>query len=257
MLRWFEHNQIYHPDRNLKATGAELGRLYQDVFFCAADGVKLHGWFYPSDPDLPRRRLALLFCHGNAGNISHRLHTCEAILATGVNVFIFDYRGYGRSHGWPSEEGTYHDAHAAFQWLRDKGFAAEDIIAFGESLGGGIASDLARREPLGGLVLQSSFTSIPDLGGEWFPWLPVRSFATVHYDTCARLPCLKMPVLIMHSRVDGLIPFRHAERNFAAANEPKLLWELKGHHNEPLADRDLFVSGLDKFLRMVSLETQA
>ena len=251
MLRWFEHSQVYHPDRVLTATGAELGRPFEDVRFKASDGVELNGWFFPASTNSHRPKLAVLVCHGNAGNISHRLDTCAALLATGVNVFVFDYRGYGRSQGRPSEEGTYRDAQAAYQWLRQKGFAGTNIIAFGESLGGGIAAELAVREPLGGLVLQSTFTSIPDMGAELFPWLPVRWLGTIHYDTQSKLPRLHVPVLVMHSPADELIRFHHGQSNFAAANEPKLFWELKGEHNDPLADAQHFIAGMEKFLALV------
>jgi hypothetical protein len=152
MLRWFEHSQVYHPDRVLTATGAELGRPFEDVWFTASDGVKLNGWFYPAAKNAPHCQLAILLCHGNAGNIGDRLGICRALLATGVSVFLFDYRGYGRSAGRPSEEGTYLDGQAAYQWLRQKG-ACGTIVPFGESLGGGIASELAIREKVGGLVL--------------------------------------------------------------------------------------------------------
>ncbi len=251
MLRYFEHSQVYHPERTLSASGAELGRPFQNVSFTASDGVELHGWFYPGDTNLPRARLAVLVCHGNAGNICHRLGLCQGLLAAGVSVFVFDYRGYGRSEGRPSEEGTYRDAQAARQWLADRGFPGGQVIAFGESLGGGVASELALREPLGGLVLQSTFTSIPDLGAELFPWLPVRWLATIRYDTRAKLPRIKVPVLVMHSRDDELVGFRHAQTNFAAANPPKLFCELKGTHNDPLGDRRQFLRGLEQFLPMV------
>ena len=146
MFRWFEHSQVYHPDRVMTATGAELSRPFEDVFFKASDGAELNGWFFPADTNSPRRHLVVLVCHGNAGNISHRLDTYAAILATGVNVFAFDYRGFGRSRGQPSEEGTYRDAQAAYEWLRQKGFAGTSIVAFGGSLGGGVAAELAVRE---------------------------------------------------------------------------------------------------------------
>jgi fermentation-respiration switch protein FrsA (DUF1100 family) len=251
MLRWFEHSQVYHPDRVLTATGAELGRPFEDVRFKASDGVQLNGWFFPASTNSPRVPFALLLCHGNAGNISHRLDTCAALLATGASVFVFDYRGYGRSQGRPSEEGTYRDAQAAYQWLRQKGFPGTNIIAFGESLGGGVAAELATRETVGGLVLQSTFTSIPDMGADLFPWLPVRWLGTIHYDTRSKLPLLKLPVLVMHSPADELVRFRHGQRNFAAANEPKLFWELRGDHNDPLADTKHFIAGLEKFLSLI------
>ena len=251
MLRWFEHAQVYHPDRVLTATGAALGRPFEDVQFEASDGVELNGWFFPAGTNSHRAHLAILLCHGNAGNISHRLDTCAALLATGASVFVFDYRGYGKSEGRPSEEGTYLDAQAAYQWLRQKGFAGTNIIAFGESLGGGIAAELATREPVGGLVLASTFTSIPDMGADLFPWLPVRWLGTIHYDTHSKLPRLKVPVLVMHSPADELVRFDHGQRNFAAANEPKLFWELRGEHNDPLADTKHFIAGLEKFLSLI------
>jgi pimeloyl-ACP methyl ester carboxylesterase len=251
MLRYFEYSQVYHPDRILSATGAELGRPFENVSFAASDGVELNGWFFPGNTNSARARLAVLICHGNAGNISHRLRLCEALLATGASVFVFDYRGYGRSRGHPTEEGTYRDAQAAHQWLQAKGFSGDRVIAFGESLGGAVASELALRERLGGLVLQSTFTSIPDVGSDLFPWLPVRWLSTLHYDTLAKLPRLKAPLLVMHSRADGLIGFHHAERNFAAANPPKLFWELKGDHNDPLLDPGHFIAGIEKLLGMV------
>ncbi|HOX56124.1 MAG TPA: alpha/beta hydrolase [Candidatus Paceibacterota bacterium] len=251
MFRWFEHSQVYHPDRALTATGAELGRAFEDVQFQTSDGIRLNGWFFPANTNSSRARLSMLLCHGNAGNIGHRLDTAAALLATGVNVFVFDYRGYGRSQGRPGEEGTYLDAQAAHRWLCQRGFSGTNIIAFGESLGGGIATELAMREPVGGLVLQSTFTSIPDIGAELFPWLPVRWLATIRYDTHSKLPRLKVPVLVMHSRMDEIVPFHHGERNFAAANEPRLFWELRGDHNNPLADMTHFRTGLEEFLALI------
>src|SRR6266516_1794120 len=174
MLRWFEHRQVYQPYRQLETSGSELGRPFEDVHFQTSDGVGLNGWFFPADTDSARNHLVYLLCHGNAGNISHRLEHCAALLETGAGVFIFDYRGYGRSEGRPEEQGTYLDAQAAYQWLRQKGYAATGIVALGESLGGGIASELVLRERVGGLILQSTYTSITEVGAELFPWLPVR-----------------------------------------------------------------------------------
>jgi uncharacterized protein len=253
MLRWFEHRQVYHPDRVMVATGAELGRPFEDVFFKASDGVELNGWFFPAATNSPRPHLAVLVCHGNAGNISHRLDTYAALLATGVNVFAFDYRGYGRSRGRPSEEGTYRDVQAAHEWLRQKGFPGTNVIVLGGSLGGGVAAELAVRETVGGLVLQSTFTSVGNMAAELFPWLPVRWLGTIRYDTHSKLPRLHVPVLVMHSPADEMVGFHHAQANFATANEPKLFWEIRGEHNNPLADRPRFIAGVEKFLGMVEV----
>ena len=251
MIRWFERSQVYVPSRKLDATGAELGRPCEDVWLQASDGVRLHGWFFPANPGSPRASLALLHLHGNAGNISHRLNFYQAWLSLGVNLFAFDYRGFGQSEGTPDEEGTYLDGQAAYRWLREKGFAPEQIVVLGKSLGGGIASELALREPIGGLILQNTFTSIPDIGAELFPFLPVRRLARIRYSTVEKLPRISVPILVAHSRDDRFIGIHHGQRNFAASREPKQFLELRGEHNDPFAGggERLYLEGLDRYLR--------
>jgi len=252
MIRWFEHRQVYAPSAVQQGKAVDLGRPFEETFFSAKDGVRLHGWFFPADAHSPLADHVILLLHGNAGNISTRLAFYQVWLETGVNVFTFDYRGYGRSQGRPSEEGTYLDGQAAYGWLRQKGFASGNIIALGKSLGGGIASELAVREPLGGLILQSTFTSITEVGSELFPWLPVRWVNTIKYNTHSKLPGIKIPVMVMHSRDDLLIRFHHGQKNFAAANEPKMFWEIQGHHTGVLeASRAHYLEGLNQFLKRV------
>ncbi len=250
LFRWFEHSQIYHPYSAHESSPEAIGREFKEVYL--GDKPKLHAWFFPAQQGSARTNLTFLICHGNGGNISHRLDLCDLLLETGANVFIFDYRGYGRSSGRPSEEGTYADAQAAYGWLKQNGFASEQIIALGESLGGAVAAELAVREKLGGLILQSTFTCIPDIGAELFSWLPVRQICSIHYDTGRKLPGLKLPVMVMHSRSDTLIGFQHAEKNFAIANEPKLFWELKGNHNDTLVtDSQIYFRGIEEFLTLL------
>jgi fermentation-respiration switch protein FrsA (DUF1100 family) len=257
LFRWFEHSRVYHPTRQLEATGAELGHPFENVFFKTSDGIKLNGWFFAAPANSPRSQLVFLNCHGNGGNISHRLGLYRALLALGANVFSFDYRGYGLSEGKPGEEGTYLDAQAAYQWLRQKGFAGKNIIVYGESLGGGIASELCLREETGGLILQSTFTSLPDLGVELYPWLPVRLVGKIRYDTRSKLPRLKIPVLVMHSRDDGLIGFRHSQENFAVANEPKFFCELRGGHSDEAWEAPGFKGATEIFLEAVQSPDRA
>ena len=255
MIRWFEQRQVYAPTHEIEARVESLGRPYQEVWLTTPDAVRLHALFFPAEPDAPRKHLALLVCHGNAGNLSTRLKYFQAWLELGLNVLAFDYRGYGRSEGIPSEEGTYLDAQTAVAWLKEQqgqrqGFPPDRILLLGKSLGGGIASELALREPVGALILQSTFTSIPDLGCELFPWLPVRRWHRIHYDTLQKLPRIHTPVLVAHSTEDDLIGFHHAERNFAAANSPKMFLRIKGTHNSVLEDgRQAYLEGLNLFLK--------
>ncbi|HSH95672.1 MAG TPA: alpha/beta hydrolase [Roseimicrobium sp.] len=249
-LRRFELAQVYHPGREIYPDPVLAPLKLKEVAIPLSANVMLSAWFFESSSQEPGKRRVILYCHGNGGNISHRGETYVALLECGATILAFDYQGYGRSPGSPNEENTYSDAQAAYKWLTQQGYSAEQIVVYGESLGGGVASELARREKVGGLILQSTFTSTVDLGEELFGWLPVRRLAHIHYDTRSRLPQLHVPLLILHSRSDSLIPFSHAEKNFAVANEPKELCELSGDHNDPIrADRQRFVDGVSRFLK--------
>lgn len=251
LFRWFEQSQVYHPSHDTEEPPRTLGAAQESFNFPATDGTKLHGWLLRAPESSARKHLVMLYCHGNGGTISDRLGYYQVILAAGVNVLAFDYRGYGRSEGKPGEKGTYSDAHGALAWLKEHGFPASNVIVWGESLGGGIASEVAATEPVDGLVLQSTFTSMPDIGSEVFPFLPVRLIGSIKYDTHARLPNIHCPVLVMHSKTDTLIRFHHGEQNFAAANEPKLFWEIHGDHNDAIdEDAPNFGAGLRKFLEL-------
>ncbi len=251
MFRAFEHSQVYHPTGDAEYSPEDVGRPAEEVWLQTPDAQRLHAWFFTGEKGSPRARFVVLFCHGNGGNLTSRPGYYRAILETGVNLLTFDFRGYGRSQGTPGEAGTYTDAATAYQWLRTHGFAPAHILVWGESLGGGIASHVAATEPVGGLMLQSTFTSIPDIGAELFPWLPVKLLSTIKYNTLERLPGLTCPVVVMHSRADTTIRFSHAERNFAAARDPKALIELEGDHNDPLlANRAAYVAGAEKLVQM-------
>lgn len=251
MLYQFEHSQVYHPTRDAEYTPEDVGRPAEDFWLKTPDNLRLHAWFFAAEKSSPRSRYAMLFCHGNGGNLTSRPGYYRVILETGVNLLTFDYRGYGRSEGHPSEPGTYTDAATAYAWLRARGFAPEHILVWGESLGGGIASHVAATQAVGGLMLQSTFTNIPDIGAEVFPWLPVRLISRIKYDTLSRLPGLTCPVVVMHSRADTTIRFRHGERNFAAAREPKAFVEIQGDHNDPLlANRAAFAAGAERLFQL-------
>lgn len=243
----FQAHLVYFPARELVADPSAIGLQYEEVGFATEDGLRLHGWFVPA----PRPRATLLFLHGNAGNISHRLDSLRIFHGLGLDVLIFDYRGYGRAEGRPSEQGTYRDARAAWRHLvEERGVAPERIVLFGRSIGAAVAAALAVERRPAALILESGFTSIPDLAAELYPWLPARRLARLRYDTRARLPAISAPVLIVHSRDDEIVPFAHAEALYAATREPKSLLVLRGSHNTGFLESGRrYVEGLADFLR--------
>jgi len=247
LLFGMQASLIYYPHlgRDIVETPAARGLFYEDVELRTSDGVTLSAWWVPA----PQPRGVVLLLHGNAGNISHRIEYLAMFHRLRYSTLIVDYRGYGLSTGEPSEEGTYRDAEACWAWLEARGIAASDIVVFGESLGGGVATWIAERRTPRALVLASTFTSIPDLAEAIYPYLPVRLLSRIHYDSLARMPNISAPVLVMHSPDDEIVPYAHAERLFAAARAPKRLIALADGHNDGLVfRRHEWVDGLVAFL---------
>lgn len=238
---------IYFPEREIITTPEKAGLRYEDVFFETADGVKLNGWFIYSGWE----KEVILFCHGNADNISYFINEIKQFGGIGFNVFIFDYRGYGKSGGKPGESGIYLDAEAAWDWLIEwKNFSPEDIVVIGRSLGGAIAAHLAAKHKPGWLVLESAFTSIEDMIRVKYPFLPPRFFLKHHYRTVEDVRAVKCPVLVVHSRDDKEVPFAHGLRIFEAASEPKEFLEIKGsHRNGFFTSAEVYQEGLKTFIR--------
>jgi len=250
----YQPRLVYFPqvERELTATPRAAGLDYEDVTLTTADNVKLHGWWVPSR----NARGTILLMHGNAGNISHRLGYLTMFNRLGYSVLLFDYRGYGKSGGHPDEEGTYRDAEAAWLHLAaTRNVAPRDIVMVAESLGGGVATWLALKYPPRALVLASTFRSVPDLGAQIYPWLPVRLLARITYDNLARIAKVDAPVLIAHSREDDVIPFVHGEALFAAAREPKQMLVLAGGHNDGfLFTRDAWIAAVGAFLDRIAIK---
>lgn len=223
---------VYFPQvgRNNPATPQAAGLRFEDLRIKTADGETLAAWWVPAPAD--KGRGAVLLLHGNAGSIADRIMYLPHFTAMGYGVLLVDYRGYGQSSGSPDEEGTYADARAAWRWLRERGFAAGDIVLVGESLGGAVAAELAAREQPRALLLLSTFTSVNDLGRELYPWLPVRLISRFRYDTLQGVKDYRGPVLVVHSRDDEIVPFAHAQRLQAAAGARARLLEMRGGHNE-------------------------
>lgn len=225
-----EKGIVFFPDPYLVGTPRDVDLDYADMWFTAADGVRLHGWWVPR-PGSP----AVLWFHGNAGNISHRLENLALLWRlVKVQVFIFDYREYGRSAGEISRAGTFLDAAAAYQCVTTElGVRASEVVLFGRSLGSALALDLALQQPARSLILESAFTSSQEMMQLYAPWLGHRQPQGPAYDNLGRIHQLNIPVLIIHGEDDEVIPVAMGQRLFAAAPKPKELYLIpQAHHND-------------------------
>ncbi len=237
---------IYFPEKNIFATPLDMGYEYKEIFFDTTDGIKLNGWYIPSE----NPRGVLLFCHGNAGNISHRMDSIKIFHEMGFIIFIFDYRGYGMSEGKPGEKGTYMDIEAAWEYLVDKlGIPSDKIIIFGRSMGGAVASYAAKKYKPKALIVESTYTSIKDMASYYYPFIPAGLIVRFNYNTKEYIRGVECPVLIIHSREDEIVPFTHGLQLYKEAGEPKEFLEIQGPHNGGyLMTGEHYIKGLDSFV---------
>lgn len=232
MIRNLLDRFVYFPMRYPQGEWDVQSRVgAADVWLTTPDHLGIHGWWFANRG----AELATLFLHGNAGNVTHRGDHALAIAQAGSSVLVLDYRGYGKSTGAPAESGLYRDADAAYDWVRAAGFSGDRLILHGESLGSAVATELATRRPSAGLVLESPFTSLTDMANTVVPFLGgafLRGF-----DTWTRIKSVHVPVLIVHGTADEIVPISQGKRIFAAANEPKTFWPVKGAGHNDLLDR--------------------
>ena len=250
-LRGFVGAMIFHPGKSIAATPAEVGLPYEEARIPTDDGESLGAWFIPGPGgQRPGSGLTLLFFHGNAGNISHRLDSVAVFHQLGLDVLIVDYRGYGQSTGKPSVDGTLLDADAAWEWLRlHKGLAPDRLVIFGRSLGGGPASYLAARIEPRALILESTFTSLHDVARGMFPEFLVNLLLRRDYDVRGCLSGLRLPLLVAHSPDDETIPYGLGRELYESYAGPKNFLALRGSHNTGYrADREIYIRGLASFL---------
>jgi fermentation-respiration switch protein FrsA (DUF1100 family) len=249
-IRLIENKLVFFPAKYPEGfwQTEAFGLQPKDIFFTTDDRVRLHGWLFEKQDAIA----TLLIFHGNAGNISHRLDLIARLLAAlPVEIFIFDYRGYGRSEGTPGEEGIYRDALAAYQYLtRQLARPPEKIILHGRSLGGAVAVDLATKVPAAGLLLESTFSCGADMAKEMFKILPVWWFSNIKMDSETKIRNMKMPLLMIHGKNDSIVPFHLGQKLFEAAPEPKKFVEVPGadHNDVYLAAGQNFYSAINEFV---------
>ncbi|MBA4389023.1 MAG: alpha/beta hydrolase [Verrucomicrobia bacterium] len=231
LLFFAQSKYLYYPGRDIGQTPADAGMKFDDVVIRTEDGESIAAWYVPAASNAGSA-VTLLDCHGNAGSIGDRVESVRTFHGMGLNVLIFDYRGYGKSTGRTTEEGTYKDAMAAWKYLvEQRGASTNRIVLFGRSLGGAVASWLAVQVRPRVLVIESSFSSVRDMAARIYPYLPVRLLCRFNYDNVDNVGKVRCAVLVAHSTEDDMIPYEHGRRIFAAANEPKLFVEMRGGHN--------------------------
>ena len=244
----FDQFFVYHPDPWEEGDWSAAGGVpLQEVWFQATDGTKLFGWYAEQSAG----SAVVLWCHGNAGNMVHRLDNLRALYRLGLSVFLFDYRGYGKSQGRPSEAGLYQDAIGAYDYLTHvRRIRPERLVIFGRSLGGAVAGELATQRPAMGLLLESCFPSIEAVARHHYMGLPLHWLLGASFRLEDRLPHLSLPKLFVHGDRDEIIPIELGQRAFAAAKAPKEFYLVRGadHNDVPSVGGRAYFSTLSAFI---------
>lgn len=237
---------IYYPEKKIRGTPADLNLAYESVYIEAKDKVMVSGWWVP----VTGARGVVLFFYGNGGNVSYYLDILPVFNELGLTTLMIDYRGYGLSEGHPSEEGTYNDAEAAWDFIiHEKKIPPNRIIVMGRSLGGAIAAWLASRTNPGLVILESSFLSFAKVAKDLYPWAPAKLLFGNIYNTEAAIGIIRSPVLIIHSQGDEIVPFNHGIKLFELAREPKEFLKISGSHNSGFHESlNVYTSGIDRFI---------
>lgn len=225
-LRYIEKRTLFYPSKEIEYLPKEIGLDFEEVFFKTTDNININGWFLP----FKETDKTILFCHGNAGNISHRLEKLKFFHSLGCNIFIFDYRGYGRSQGKPFERGLYLDVKGAYDYLLSRGITPKQIIGYGESLGGAVIIDLAFRNKLLGLIVEGTVSNAKDMIKILYPFLPYWIFAN-RLDSLNKIRAINIPKLIIHSVNDEIVPYKLGKKLYDNAAAPKEFLEVQGGHN--------------------------
>lgn len=243
-----ENYFVFFPEPLLQDEPQSLQIPYEDVYFMTPDGQKLNGWLFIREKGAP----ILLLCHGNGGNISYWLDHARMLVDQNLNVFMFDYRGYGKSSGKPSEPGLYQDSLAAYDFLiKEKGLSGNEIIPYGISLGGAAAIEIARQRPVKSLILEGAFTSSKDMAANMPLFAFFSSLLPAHYYNLAKIKQIQVPKLIIHGEADKIVPFKMGQQLYAAAGEPKFFLPIKnaGHNDVPIFGGNAYYQTITQFAR--------
>lgn len=245
-IRYLENKGIFFPEKSVEFYPSSANLPYEDIYLKTEDGLSINGWFIPNH----NAKYTFLFCHGNAGNIGHRLEKLLMLRSTGVNIFIIDYRGYGKSDGNISEKGFYLDARAAYDYLvNSRSLLPEQIILYGESIGTAAVIDLAAKAKVRAIIVEGGFSRGKDVARRFYPFLPGFIFSNT-FDSLGKIKNVRVPKLFIHSRNDEILPFELASKLYDASPEPKEISEIRGNHNTAFLDsREKYISSIGLFIK--------
>ena len=245
LVRYLESVGVFFPSREITVSPSVIGLPWEDVYFKTKDDVTINGWFFKN----PQSKSTLIFAHGNAGNMSDRLFKIKFFYDLGLNVFIFDYRGYGKSKGRPSEAGIYLDAQGAYDYLQSLGYVnMSNIILYGASLGGAVIIDLATHRKVALMVVESSITNAQDMAKIYYPFVP-SFILSLKFDSIDKVRELSVSKLFIHSPDDQVVPYWIGQRLFEAAGEPKEFLKTQGGHNDGSITAE--PSAAEEFIRIL------
>ena len=244
LIRYFEKKNLYFPLRTIEANPSDIGLYYEDIVLTTGDGIDINLWYIPADDSIA----TIIFCHGNGGNISHRLEKIRMLNGIGLNVLIFDYRGYGSSGGSPSEEGLYLDASAVFGYLVNiRKVPSDRLIVYGESLGAAVAVELAGKHNLAGIIIEGGFSSVKEMGKRVFPFIPSFIYKS-RFDSLSWIKEVNVPKLFFHAREDEVVPLELGRKVYDVASGPKEFVLIDGGHNDAfLVSEEMYIREIKSF----------
>jgi fermentation-respiration switch protein FrsA (DUF1100 family) len=251
LLRYLEKKNLYYPLKTIEANPGDIGLYYEDIILTTGDGVDINLWYIPADGPAA----TIIFCHGNGGNISHRLEKIRILNGVGLNVLIFDYRGYGSSGGSPSEEGLYLDADVVFSYLvHIRKVPSDRLILYGESLGAAVAIKLAGKHTVAGIIIEGGFSSVKEMAKRIFPFIPGFIYKS-RFDSVSGIRDVIVPKLIIHAKNDEIVPLELGKRIYDSASEPKEFVPIDGGHNDAfLVSDEMFIREIKSFTERYGLK---